>query len=79
MIFYKYSGGLQAVGDVDGEDDVVEQQLHTILERQQGRIDEAGIHDLREHLVAFRRRAESVRRVPLSLADEPALRFDPQE
>lgn len=67
------------MGDLDREEDAVEQQLHTILERQQGRIDEAGIHDLREHLAAFRRRAESVRRVPLSLTDEPALRFDPRE
>lgn len=65
--------------DVDSEDNAVEQQLHTILERRQGQIDEAGIHELREHLVAFRRRAQSVRGVSLSLTDEPALRFNPQE
>lgn len=67
------------MGQIDREEDAIEQQLQAILRRYQGRIDEARINDLREHLVAFRRRAESVRQVPLSLTDEPALQFDPPE
>ncbi len=62
----------------DEEGLAVERQLAAIVERYGERLDEAGREEVRLRLIAFRRRAEAIRRVPLSLEDEPAMRFAAQ-
>ena len=59
------------------EEAAVARQLATLRDRYGDRIRPEQEQELIDHLIAFYRRAEAVRAVPLDLDDEPMLRLVP--
>lgn len=59
------------------EEAAVARQLAALRDRYGDRIKPEQEPELIDHLIAFHRRAETVRAVPLALGDEPMLRLFP--
>jgi hypothetical protein len=60
----------------DDEQRAIEEQLRALCAKYGDLITDE--QELRDQLLAFRQRAESVRRFPLSLDDEPLLHLAPK-